>query len=423
MSNSDLLKNIRGYDILIFTYFPWDNPYSSVSFSFAKEFIKNNRVFYVNPPYSYKDVVRLKDEPMTKKRMPAFLKNKMQYEKIEAYPNIIAAQPPLTIPINWLNNRTMYNRLHQHNEKKVIKTMEKVIRDNDIKDYIFLNCYYPFYLGTLPKALQPAINIYQCIDDISGNDYTVKHGKRLEDEAIAKADITLVTSTELHRLKSQISPNTYILHNAADIAIFNKAREVKYDRPAEIKDITGKIIGFTGNMDADRVDYQLLKKIAEHHTDKTLLLVGPLNNTEYKEIGLDKMPNVIFTGSKNITVLPQYLQYMDCTLIPFKKNLVTKSIYPLKINEYLAAGKAVVARDFSNDIKSFGDDIYIGENHEEIINLVDKAINENSDERIAQRVAVAQTNTWTARVAQFWDIVEDFLSKPKNENETLVLKK
>jgi glycosyltransferase involved in cell wall biosynthesis len=91
--------------------------------------------------------------------------------------------------------------------------------------------------------------------------------------------------------------------------------------------------------------------------------------------------------------------------VPFKKNILTKSIYPLKINEYLAAGKPVIATGFSEDIYSFKNVIHIAENDEEFVYAIDKAITENSQEMIKARMQVAQQNTWTSRVKQFWEII------------------
>jgi glycosyltransferase involved in cell wall biosynthesis len=113
------------------------------------------------------------------------------------------------------------------------------------------------------------------------------------------------------------------------------------------------------------------------------------------------------TGPKKIYELPQYLKYFDCALIPYKKNILTRSIYPLKINEYLAAGRPVVATDFSEDINGFDSVIYIGRDHPEFVQMIDNAIEENSATRIEARKEVAAMNTWTARVQSFWEIIDN----------------
>jgi hypothetical protein len=51
--------------------------------------------------------------------------------------------------------------------------------------------------------------------------------------------------------------------------------------------------------------------------------------------------------------------------------------------------------------------IYIGRDPGEFVQLIDQAIQENNNDRIQARTAVANTNTWTARVEKFWEIVEN----------------
>jgi glycosyltransferase involved in cell wall biosynthesis len=400
----------KDLDIIYFTLFPWDNAYSSVSLSFTREFAKNNRVFYINHPLSVKDFIGNLGNPLVKERTPALLQNKMRYEQIPGLPdNVIAAQPPLTLPVNWMNDGPLYRKLMRYNNQKVLNTIQKVIDDYNIKNYIYLNCYNPYYAAVLPDSFSPKLNIYQCIDDMMEEAYTARHGFRLEEEAIRKADVTVVTSRNLRKLKAPLNPNTHILHNAVDINIFKNAVEKEYPKPQEIQGIEHKIIGFMGNMDPNRIDYQLMKDVALHHKDKTLLLIGPINSDTYTEVGLDKVPNIIATGSKDINDLPQYLQYMDCTIIPFLCNKLTASIYPLKINEYLASGKPVVSTSFSEDIRSFSDVVYLAEDKTTFLSAIETAIQEDDADKKAARINVANQNTWTARVQQFWEIVDRHL--------------
>lgn len=396
-------------DIIYFTLFPWDNAYSSVSLSFTREFAKNNRVFYINHPYSIKDFIKGWNQPMVKARRKDMLLNRMRYETIPEMPNVIAVQPPLTVPINWLEPGKNYDRWFQFNNRIIFNTIRQVIQDYGIKNFVYLNCFNPYYAGALPKELGAKLSMYQCIDDMTEEEYTAKHGARVEEEAMRNSDIAFVTSRNLLRLKKHLNPNTYVLHNAVDISIFEKALESPLPRPKELVGVKGKIIGFTGNINEYRLDYPLFRQIAEQHPDKTLVLVGPLNSDCYKVHGLDEIPNVILTGGKHITELPAFLQHFDVAIIPFLKNKLTASIYPLKINEYLAAGKPVIATNFSEDIRSFADVVYIAENDENFVQSIDKAIGENSSALIEQRVLTAKQNTWTERVKQFWDIVDKHL--------------
>jgi glycosyltransferase involved in cell wall biosynthesis len=396
-------------DILYFTLFPWDNAYSSVSLSFTREFIKNNRVFYINPPYSVKDFIAEWRTPAVVARRPDLLKNRMRYETIPELPEAVAAQPPLTLPVNWLPEGIAYRHLLRYNNWVVLNCIRQVVRDFKLKDFIYINCFNPYLAGVLPKDFGARLCIYQCIDDMREEAYTARHGARLEEEVIRQADLAFVTSHNLLRLKKPVNPNTHLLHNAADISIFQQAMEKDLARPVELAGIAGEIIGFTGNLDPNRINYGLLRKVAERHTDKTLVLVGPVNSSGVSEHGLARLPNVVFTGGKHISELPAFLQHFDVVLIPFSINKLTSSIYPLKINEYLAAGKPVVSTDFSEDIRGFEKDIYLAKNEEDFIGLIPRAIAEDSPRLMAQRLATARQNTWTERVKQFWVVVNRHL--------------
>ena len=406
------MTNVKKYDIIINTLFRSDNEFSSVSLSFAKEMAKTHRVFYINHPYSVKDIWDLRQNIKMRERLPAILRGGIFYEKLKTIPeNFIVATPPPTIPINFLSNNTLYKTLYQYNKQVLLRAIKKVINDNEIKDFIYLTCYDPFFVPVLPKEIGATLNIYQCIDDISTEPYVAKHGVRLEEQASRESDITLVTSTNLWRHFLKIQPESHIMHNAVDISIFKNLYYRNIERPYEIKDVKTKIIGFTGNLDDVRLDYRLLRRLAEAHTDKILLLVGPINSPEVYSEGLDKMTNVILTGAKTINEVPNYLKFMDVVILPSLINKMSRSVYPLKINEYLAAGKSAIATSFSDDIRSFQPHIRIANNHEHFVAMIDEAIEDYSEVKVQERMAIGESNTWGDRVNEFWDIVDTFLEK------------
>ena len=393
-------------DIICFTISRWDAAISSVALSLAKEFAKKHRVFYVEHPYSIKDYAKEKNTPEVKSRKTALLKGKKCFTNPSSLPeNLTIVTPQLTLPVNFLPPGKLYDWSSQINDRIILKVLRKLIREYDVREYIYINFFDPYFLRKLPPDLKPLRTIYQSMDDISQVKYSNRHGARLEEEIIRNFDYTICTSKELVRLKSPFSPNVFYHPNGADVQIFQQAATVTLPKPAELQQIDKKIIGFTGSIEY-RSDYDLLKKIADYHSDKILFFLGPINTDEHIKWGLDRMPNVVFAGSRTITQLPAYLQYFDCTIIPYRKTILTKSIYPLKINEYLAAGKPVIATHFSEDIFSFRDVAYVVDSHDDFLKAIDIAISENNEEKKQARMKVAAQNTWTKRVEQFWNIID-----------------
>ena len=369
---------------------------------------------------------------MLRKRLGHLLSFQTRYEQFDSIPeNFVAVIPPPTLPINWLPPGKTYDVFQQINNGIVLRSINRALRKYNFHNFIYFNCYDPFYAGWLPKKMGATTSIYQCIDDITQNAYTARHGERLENEACQNADLVFVTSTNLKRLKesalglttqSRLTNNddphersndlessdrakVVPFFNAAEVSVFQRVLTEKFPRPAELEGRSGKVIGFIGNLDELRIDYPLLKKIALRFPENTLFLVGPVNSSEPAEIGLDKLSNVVLAGSRRLEALPALLQYMDCVLIPFLCNTLTFSIYPLKINEYLAAGKPVVTTSFSDDIRTFADCTYLAEDHDAFLEKIEAALAENDPERVQQRITVANSNTWEARIAQLWQEV------------------
>jgi teichuronic acid biosynthesis glycosyltransferase TuaH len=396
----------RNCDMICFTLSRWDAEISSPALSLAKEFAKTNRVFYVEHPFSYKDYYTHRKTVQIQSRKKALLHGENIYTNPAALPaNITVVTSRLTYPVNFLPPGALYNWLSRRNDQIMLNVIRRLLKDYQVKEFIYVNFFDPYFVRQLPSDIKPLRTVYQSMDDISQVAYSNRHGTKLEEEIIRNFDFTLCTSKELTRLKSAFSPNVYFHPNAADIDIFRKAATQRLPKPDELKDITQKIIGYTGSIEY-RSDFELLKKVATYHKDKILFFVGPVQGHEHIASGLDKLPNVIFAGPRKITDLPNYLQYFDCVLIPFKKNTLTKSIYPLKINEYLAAGKPVIATHFSEDIYTFRDVAYVEDTADAFIHAIDKAIDENSEARKLARMQVAEQNTWAARVVRFWEIIE-----------------
>ena len=391
-------------DLVFFALPRHDGDYSSTSYSLAKELSREHRVFYIENPHTYLDYFRMRSNEEIQNRKNALLKGKDIYTKIEDFPNLTIVTPQLVVPINWLSQGQLYNALSKVNDKIVFKTLKKVKEDFSLKDFIFINSFNPLFGKSFIDKIGAKLFIYHTVDDISQAAYLYKHGLDLENEMVQLADLTITTSKELKKLKSDYGKYIYHLPNACEVELFKRAHE-DLAKPEEIKDVVGTLVTYTGNIE-ERVNYKLCLELAQQHKDKTFLYVGPLNSQEPDKNGLLKQENVRFIGARDLTQLPAYLKYSDCAIIPFAYNKQTKSIYPLKINEYLASGTPVVSTRFSDDINDFEDVANLVQTDEEFVLEVDKAINEDSNEKRNKRIEKSESNSWSHRAKEFWEILE-----------------
>lgn len=88
------------------------------------------------------------------------------------------------------------------------------------------------------------------------------------------------------------------------------------------------------------------KIVLKEYNNVKFMIVGGghyLQTLQHKnhELGLNK--NLIFTGYTKYNDVPQYLAAADICVAAFEDNNITKCKSPLKIVEYLASGKAIVA--------------------------------------------------------------------------------
>lgn len=399
------------YDLIILTMSRWDDEYSSTIYSLAKEWAQRQRVFYIDHPFTIKDILTHPVHPAIKHRLPAWIRGgQARYSHPKGLPpNFVAITSPPVLPINFLSAGDTFERLSRFNDSLLFATILKTIKDFNIQKYLFINSFDPFFGRTLPSEFHPDLYIYQSTDAISQEPYVARHGVRLENEMVANADLTLCTSQELTRQKSQFSAHTHLLPNAADIGLFRRALDQNLPVPTDLRPLTDRpIVIYTGNLTAMRFDFPLMTAAAQYHTDKHFVCIGPYLLDEARNLAA--LPNVHFLGPKNIDLLPAYLQHANCAVIPFKINTLTQSIYPLKINEYLAAGKPVVTTCFSDDIKQFEHIAHVCNNTQEFVRQIDQALLHDTNQDRQARLNFAEANGWPQRAQLFWEIITPYLT-------------
>jgi uncharacterized SAM-binding protein YcdF (DUF218 family) len=87
----------------------------------------------------------------------------------------------------------------------------------------------------------------------------------------------------------------------------------------------------------------------------------------------------------------------------------TANVYPTKLNEYLAMGTPVVATDLA-EIRRFNADhsgvVSVAASPEEYVAAIRRALHSSSAAERERRIAVARTNSWSARIAAMSHLIE-----------------
>ncbi len=398
-------------DIVIIALSRWDGKYSSTILSLAKVFARRNRVFYIDNPFTLREAIGRIFSVQIKRRFNALFMGGSPYSTPYAeLPGFITMTPPLTFPINWLPEGRLFNFFSYLNDRIVYRATRKMMLDYSIQDFVYINSFNPLYGNHFGREFNPKLYIYHCVDDISRSPYVSRHGTRLEKLAIRRATLVITTSSELERQKSKESAKkVFTIYNAANVALFQQAVDHPLKVPEEIQQIpvNKKLITYMGNI-CHRLDYDLLLAISDTLHDHVLLMVGPASSNYYRKSGLVDRPNVIFTGPKKLEELPAYLKYSHCCIIPFLCNTLTRSIYPLKINEYLSAGKPVVSTPFSDEIVGFSGVVEIARDPEDFVGKIKAAIAQDNLFLKQERVTFSSANSWENRADAFLGIVNSY---------------
>jgi hypothetical protein len=96
-------------DFIILGATRWDFKLSSSTFSIAKTLAQNNRVFYIERPFSLKDVITHWNKPQFNYRKKAVLFGKNTYKKIEfEHGSLVSVTSKFIFPINFLDSGPFY---------------------------------------------------------------------------------------------------------------------------------------------------------------------------------------------------------------------------------------------------------------------------------------------------------------------------
>ncbi len=231
--------------------------------------------------------------------------------------------------------------------------------------------------------------IYEMIDDwntsLGGQWYSVE----AEKEIIETSEILIGTAPILQeKLKQMSGRNVYLLPNAVNSRLFNPNR--RYSRPEDLP--TAKWVAiYIGALWGDWFDWDLLTSLARQSPDASVTVIG-----DYRDQCPNPPENLKFLGLKPQSSLPAYLAHSDLAIIPWKVNDITQATSPLKLYEYLAMQKPVIAPSLKPLQNMPG--VFLAKDYEHFITLAGRVHKEEIP--LGQIDAFVLENNWQSRVSQ-----------------------
>lgn len=370
---------------------PWDTKIGSNAKNIALELSKDHTVLYVNLPL--KRSVLWKDDDLKAKRDRILQGEQDALMKVKD--GLWSCDTVCLLEsINRLPEGFLFSFLNKLNNKRFAKEIKKAISVMGFDDFTLINDNCMFEGFYLKELLKPQKYIYYFRDNLTIQPYFKKHGSYLQDELFRKSDWVAANSKYLSDIAIKAGGKALDVGQGCELHNFVPSEEL--DKPNELIGITTPIVGYVGTLTHMRLDIPLLEKLCEEMNTFTFVFVGPQDEA-FKNSVLQKMENVLFLGLKPMDRLRNYIQYFDVCINPQLVNDLTIGNYPIKIDEYLAMGKPVVATK-TVAMEMFKNHVYLAENMLKYIKCISQAISENTKERFEERRAFGLTHTWANSV-------------------------
>ncbi|MES2634419.1 MAG: glycosyltransferase [Pseudomonadota bacterium] len=247
--------------------------------------------------------------------------------------------------------------------------------------------------------------VYDCMDYHAGFSNNIGASLGEEHTLLKTCDLLVTTSTRLAEMMQARAPGKphALVRNGTEVAHFANV-------PAELKVARDErpVVGYFGAI-SEWFDIQLVIDLAQSRPQWRFILVGSTYGCDISQA--EKVDNIEFIGEVPYSELPGWVHAFDVCLIPFLINELTSCTNPVKVYEYLSAGKPVVATRMP-ELEAIADQVQIADDAAGFARAIEHAFEENKDpQAVPARRSWASGHSWEARAQQFSQAVADCLPR------------
>ncbi len=256
--------------------------------------------------------------------------------------------------------------------------------------------------AALKRAVTPRGVVADIIDD--QRTLTMKESSRRRlirdyEDILSDADVVLANCQPVRDAFSDLRSDIHVVPNGAEIFDTSVAWEV----PEQIARLPRPIIGYVGNL-RDRVDTQLIRKVAQAHPGGSVVLIGSAHG-DADVLSLADQHNVHFLGVIPYPESIRFIRAFDVAIVPHLRNVVSERMNPLKLYVYFALGTPIVTTDVANihDIRPFAS---VASSHEDFIAAVGNVLRGGAARpEGSARETIINRISWTSRIREIASII------------------
>lgn len=265
-------------------------------------------------------------------------------------------------------------------------------------------------LVDLLDVFDARLTIYHVVDEYSaypGQSSTQQAQMRARDrEMLRVADLVIVVSQSLLSDKSQYNSHTYMVPNAVHYRAYEQCINSDISVPPDLAAVPEPRLGYIGLI-GDKLNFELLSAIARARPAWSLVFLGAVaDSVDTTQWGrLCRLSNVHYLGQVPATQVPEYVCGFDVGLMPYRHGRHAENISPLKLYDYLAAGKPVVSINIPA-LNGFRHVVGVADSPAAFVAELERALHATEPALIEERRRLAAANSWESRVEQISNLIQ-----------------
>jgi teichuronic acid biosynthesis glycosyltransferase TuaH len=312
----------------------------------------------------------------------------------------------LFAPTKWFPNSVQFSRAW--NEKHLLRQIKHALRHlNWTPTHLWINQHEAVNL--LDAEIAPR-SIYDITDDwtkFSGNQSQLELTTDQDATLCKSCDHVIVCSQQLFDDKSNLvdPERLHLIPNGVHINHYETVTDTNLPVHPIAQNWAKPVFGYTGTVHGDRVDVNLIAGIAQAYPSATIAMVGPNLLEEDDQQALNQFSNILFTGAQPYSELPDIMRSFDICMVPHLVTPFTESLNPIKLWEYLAAGKPIVSTNVAG-FRDFPELLFVSRAHDDFKENLSVAL--SADKCAANdRQNVAKLHSWDMRLHDVMRVLND----------------